>query len=212
MDWIDEIASDDVLRQAYDWLCERRVDYSPNDDVWDVRWRWEEIRPALQDALRAGDYRMSSVRRFSSGRETIEVWSALNALVLKATSIVIAAHCLPELSMRCYHIEGRGGAKAAVRFIDDMRGENTFVFRTDVKSYYASWVILAPTRWKLRAAIRLVNETLAELKVEQHPDKTFIGRIRRGFDFLGYVFSPTGLEVAPRAVEHCVERVAQLYL
>jgi len=68
-----------------------------------------------------------------------------------------------------------------------------------------------PTRWKLRAAIRLVNETLAELKVEQHPDKTFVGRISRGFDFLGYVFSPTGLEVASRAVEHCVERVAQLY-
>ncbi|MFI5453890.1 MAG: hypothetical protein ACHRXM_00400 [Isosphaerales bacterium] len=49
------------------------------------------------------------------------------------------------------------------------------------------WVILAPTRWKLRAAIRLVNQTLAELKVEQHPDKPFIGRVSRGFDFLGYV-------------------------
>ena len=73
------------------------------------------------------------------------------------------------------------------------------------------WVILAPTRWKLRAAIRLVNETLAEFKVEQHPDKTFIGRISRGFDFLGYVFTPAGLEVAPRAVERCVERVSQLY-
>ena len=73
------------------------------------------------------------------------------------------------------------------------------------------WVISAPTRWKLRAAIRLANETLADLKVEQHADKTFIGRIRRGFDFLGYVLSLTGLEVAPRAVEHCVERVAQLY-
>ena len=80
---------------------------------------------------------MSSVRRFSSGGETIEVWSALDAFVFKATSIVIAAHCLPELSMRCYHIEGRGGAKAAVRFIDDLRGENTFVFQTDVKRYYA---------------------------------------------------------------------------
>ena len=52
--------------------------------------------------------------------ETIEVWSALDALVLKATSIVIAAHCLPELSMRCYHIEGQSGAKAAVRFIADI--------------------------------------------------------------------------------------------
>jgi len=54
-----------------------------------------------------------------------------------------------------------------------------------------------PTRWKLRAAIRLVNQTLAELHVEQHPDKTFIGRISRGFDFLGYAFTPAGLEVAP---------------
>ena len=73
------------------------------------------------------------------------------------------------------------------------------------------WVIFAPTRWKLREAIRLVNQTLAELKVEQHPDKTFIGRISRGFDFLGYAFTPAGLEVAPRAVERCVERVSQLY-
>ena len=28
------------------------------------------------------------------------------------------------------------------------------------------WVVLAPTRWKLRAASRIVNEKLAELKVE----------------------------------------------
>jgi hypothetical protein len=73
------------------------------------------------------------------------------------------------------------------------------------------WVILAPTRWKLRAAFRLVNETLAELKVEQHPDKTFIGRVSRCFDFLGYLFTPAGLDVAPRAVEHCVERASRLY-
>ena len=45
------------------------------------------------------------------------------------------------------------------------------------------WVILAPSRWKLCKAITLVNKTLAELQVEQHPDKTFLGRISRGFDF-----------------------------
>ena len=41
---MDEIASESILEQAYAWLCERRQDNSPNDDVWDVRWRWEEIR------------------------------------------------------------------------------------------------------------------------------------------------------------------------
>ncbi len=48
VDWMDEIASESILEQAYAWLCERRQDYSPNDDVWDVRWHWEEIRPQLQ--------------------------------------------------------------------------------------------------------------------------------------------------------------------
>jgi hypothetical protein len=47
--------------------------------------------------------------------------------------------------------------------------------------------------------------------VSPEADKTFIGRISRGFNFQGYAFSPTGLEVAPWAVEHCVERVAQFY-
>ena len=73
------------------------------------------------------------------------------------------------------------------------------------------WVILAPTRWKLREAIRLVNQTLAELQLDQHPDKTFIGRISRGFDFLGYAFTPAGLDAAPQAIERCVQRVSQLY-
>ena len=73
------------------------------------------------------------------------------------------------------------------------------------------WVILAPTRWKLRRAIRLVNETLAELKVEQHPDKTFIGRTSRGFDFLGYQFTPSGLVVAAKTIERFTERWNRLY-
>ena len=58
------------------------------------------------------------------------------------------------------------------------------------------WVVLAPTRWKLRAAIRAVNQVMAQLRVRQHPDKTIIGRIARGFDFLGYRFSSAGLAVA----------------
>ena len=72
------------------------------------------------------------------------------------------------------------------------------------------WLIVTPTRWKLRAAVRLVSETLAELKVQQRPDKTFISRVSRGFDFLGDRFTPMGLEVGPRAVERCVERVSRL--
>jgi hypothetical protein len=73
------------------------------------------------------------------------------------------------------------------------------------------WVILAPTRWKLRRAIKAVNEVMNDLQVEQHPDKTFIGRIARGFDFLGYWFSPTGLAVAKKTIERMLDKVSRLY-
>ena len=74
------------------------------------------------------------------------------------------------------------------------------------------WVILAPTRWSLRRAIRTVNETLRELRVEQHPDKTFIGRIKRGFTFLGYWITNKGVTgVAPSTWDGFRERVVRLY-
>jgi len=74
------------------------------------------------------------------------------------------------------------------------------------------WVILAPSRWKLRRVIRIVNQILARLKVQQHPDKTFIGRVARGFDFLGYKIASAGLiSVARRTLEKFALRRSQLY-
>ncbi len=60
--------------------------------------------------------------------------------------------------------------------------------------------------------MRRASRTLAELRIRQHPGKTFVGRISRGFDFLGYRFSSAGLVgVALQAVERCAERMTPLY-
>ncbi len=72
-------------------------------------------------------------------------------------------------------------------------------------------LVLAPTRWKLRKAVKRVNEMLGCLRLEKHPDKTFIGRIERGFDFLGYHFGPDGLSVAEKTIERFVARAIRLY-
>ena len=37
-------------------------------------------------------------------------------------------------------------------------------------------LVLAPTRWKLRRAVKVVNEVLGRLRLEKHPEKSFIGR------------------------------------
>jgi len=74
------------------------------------------------------------------------------------------------------------------------------------------WAILAPTRWSLRRAIVTVNQTLRELRVEQRPDKTFIGRIERGLTFPGYWITKKSVTgAAPAAGDPFQERAARLY-
>ena len=72
-------------------------------------------------------------------------------------------------------------------------------------------LVLAPTRWTLRRAVKAVNEVLGSLRLEKHPDKTLIGRIEKGFDFLGFHVSRERLTVAKATIERFLERAARLY-
>jgi len=72
-------------------------------------------------------------------------------------------------------------------------------------------LILAPTKWKLRKAIRMLNQTFNELGLEQHPYQTLIGRSERGFDFLGYFLKPGILSVAKKTIKLFKQRIARLY-
>ena len=60
-------------------------------------------------------------------------------------------------------------------------------------------------------AIRVLNQTFSELKLEKHPDKTLIGKTELGFDFLGYHFELEGLSVAVKTIERFKERIFRLY-
>ena len=77
--------------------------------------------------------------------------------------------------------------------------------------YMDDILVLTPTRWSLRRAVRLVHATLRNLGLEIQPTKTFIGRIEKGFDFLGFRFSPHGVTVAAATWERFVGHALQLY-
>jgi hypothetical protein len=94
---------------------------------------------------------------------------------------------------------GRSGDTERV----DARGVFFVRFMDDV-------LVLAPTRWKLRKAVKRVNEVLCSLRLQKHPDVTFVGRVGRGFDFLGYQFKSRGLAVAEGTRARFVERCARL--
>ena len=195
-------------------------------------------------------------------------------------------------SLACMHLRGNGGLKQAIRSVQAALPGHRYVFRTDVKSYYASidhhrlmdqlaehvtdrdslnllWqymrrtveyggtfreitrgipagcalspligafhlhgldeeltkrhkvcfyirymddiLILAPTRWRLRRAIAAVRRYLGALDLELHPDKTSIGPIARGFDFLGYHHDRSGLRLSAVTLVRHREKLTRLY-
>ncbi|WP_088329932.1 hypothetical protein [Lacimicrobium sp. SS2-24] len=51
------------------------------------------------------------------------------------------------------------------------------------RRYMDDVIVLAKTRWHLRKGVKTVNQHFNQLKVEQAQNKTFIGRIKKGFVF-----------------------------
>ena len=90
---------------------------------------------------------------------------------------------------------------------EQMEGDTRYFYRR----YMDDVIVLARTRWHLRKAVRTVNQHFNQLKVAQAPDKTFIGRIEKGFDFLGYRFGLPDLTLAEKTITNAVNKVRQLY-
>ena len=86
-----ELTSDDVLDTAYDWLCRRRRAYPADADVWSFRQAWAQEKDKLKAALAAGRFRFGLLTRITlKDGEEIDLWSARDALVLRALAIVLA--------------------------------------------------------------------------------------------------------------------------
>ena len=67
------------------------------------------------------------------------------------------------------------------------------------------------TRWKLKKAIRRINQVLVQLQLKKHPDKTEMGRTSKTFTFLGYTYAAGILSVAQSALENCLAKCEKLY-
>ena len=135
---IAPVASDEAIEQAFLWICLKRKEHSHNNDVWNLRRNWQTVKPDLQKQLLDGTYHFSPQQEIRFGNETIELWASLDTLVLKAVTLVLIQHLKPHISNRCVHVKGNGGGKEAVRQITRHLKENSFVFRSNVKGYYAS--------------------------------------------------------------------------
>ena len=73
------------------WLCHRRRDYPDHADVWSFRRNWVDEKARIKGELVVGRFRFGSLDRITkTDGEVIDLWSARDALVLKALTIVLA--------------------------------------------------------------------------------------------------------------------------
>ena len=78
--------------------------------------------------------------------------------------------------------------------------------------YMDDVIILAKSRWSLRKHTRQLMQWFSEYGFEAHPDKTFIGRAEKGFDWMGAWLTHEGVtDIAPRAKANHREKVRRLY-
>ena len=155
--------ADDILETAYAWLCRRREDYSCHADIWQLRSNWATEKIKLLDALQQEDYQFDAVQLYHLPDKTIGIWSAKDALVLKMLAIYLRKQLDPILSPRIFHLAGldgpKRGTKAAVAEVYKALPKHQFVFRTDVKSYYASiqHQVLFQLEFHLATSLRVLD-------------------------------------------------------
>ncbi|WP_149330560.1 reverse transcriptase domain-containing protein [Citrobacter braakii] len=129
----------EILDASYIWLCASRKNHPANADVWDLRFHWSQEKVHLLQALRAGTYRLQPLRVTPRAvGEACVMWSARDALVIHALTCLLAQH-LP-VHHTCEHVRGQGGGKQSARRVHHfLRNTNApFVFRTDIRGYYAN--------------------------------------------------------------------------
>ena len=159
-----------LLAQQADARQRQRLDHDPFVARFDIRVYYESIDHAV---LRA-QLREARVDPISQGlvRDYLALpdrrCSGKGMVAGGAISPLLGALYLTPLDKVMQALGQRLGIRDQ-RFMDD-------------------WVIPAPSRHKLRAALTAMYAVLDDLKLEVHPDKRFIGRTTRGFDFLGYRF------------------------
>jgi RNA-directed DNA polymerase len=73
------------------------------------------------------------------------------------------------------------------------------------------WVVLTKTKTALRKVVKKTHEVINNLQLQLHPAKTYIGKIARGFNFLGYYMDDQKILPSKETIRRFHERSTVLY-
>ncbi|KKL73530.1 hypothetical protein LCGC14_2074000, partial [marine sediment metagenome] len=119
-----------TLEKAFKYVCKKRIGYSHNNDIWDLKLTWNREKQQLYEQLNSGTYSFEPVRKITSESGTLEIWSSRDAVVLKALEMMLSERIRSELSAKCCHIKGNRGSKKAVRSVYNHLNDFKYVMKT----------------------------------------------------------------------------------
>ena len=92
---IDRIVASENMQASCKWLAIRRKDSHHNNDYWHLCHHRQELEPKIIEQVRNGSYLFSPCKQYNG----CSVWSAEDALVIKAIALVLTEHLCPRLSL-----------------------------------------------------------------------------------------------------------------
>jgi hypothetical protein len=128
----------DDLETAFQWISNLRKKYSPNNDIWNLRRDWENIKEGLLAQFNDGSYVFCPLERYEFEDQTISLWSSRDMVALKLLSQALGQRMAKYIPQSCCHVKNHGGLKKAVRQTYEALPEYEYVMRSDVQGYYAS--------------------------------------------------------------------------
>lgn len=76
--------------------------------------------------------------------------------------------------------------------------------------YMDDWIVLAKTRWQVRKVVRLMHQVMARLQFKLAVVKTYVGKISKGFEFLGCrIEGQVIIGLARKAIDNLVKLYEQ---
>ncbi len=184
------------LQAAFGWLGEQTKEDS--DDVWNYHRQWATRKLELQRLLVMGKFKFQPVKlvEVETG-QWHELRCAEDQLVIRAIAQVLNPVFQASLSPLF-------GAIYLVPL--DKLGTSHGFYR----HYMDDWIVMSSKKQPSRAVVKETYTVLQALKLRVHPDKTFIGKGEKGFDFLGFHCCPTGMRVPEAALSRRDEKLARL--
>ena len=123
----------DDLETAFQWISNLRKNYSPNNDIWNLRRDWENIKESLLAHFNDGSYHFSSLERLEFKDGTLSLWTSQDMIALKLITQALERRIRFAIPKSCYHVKDHGGLKHAVRETHGALPHHHFVMRSDIK-------------------------------------------------------------------------------